>query len=384
MATPVQGAADLAIVRALFAGKPGAWPAFVARVKDDVYTGCRLVCAPDELDAAFKDIFAQLAADNFARLAKFDGRARLSSYLRLELRDLLAQRLVRRFVRDRNAGWPVFEAFFKADIVRIISRYFPPAAGGGYDEDKYHDVVSLLIEDDCRRIRAYDGHGSFGGFVLGIVRNLCVDLLRKELPRRRLPAAIARLPALEQEVFRQLYWADCPPHELAARLAKKSMLSGAPEAVARAVEAVKAALPVTYRADREAEEKRPRLVPLSAVGEGSDDGAELADDRDSPEDHMLVREEDENLEQASAALRAVIAGLAPEIRLYVQLNMSHDPPLPAREIARRMARPVEDIYRMRQLAERVLRRALSENAAVQKWLSVRPSWDDQNHAAKAD
>src|SRR5229473_2612928 len=300
MATPVQGAADLAIVRALFAGKPGAWPAFVALVKDDVYTGCRLVCAPDELDAAFKDIFAQLAADNFARLAKFDGRARLSSYLRLELRDLLAHGLVRRFVRDRNAGWPVFEAFFKADIVRIISRYFPPAAGGGYDEDKYHDVVSLLIEDDCRRIRAYDGHGSFGGFVLGIVRNLCVDLLRKELPRRRLPAAIVRLPALEQEVFRQLYWADCPPHELAARLAKKSMLSGAPEAVARAVEAVKAALPVTYRADREAEEKRPRLVPLSAVGEGSDGGA--------ADGHRRARAGDPPLRAAQHVPRSAPAG----------------------------------------------------------------------------
>src|SRR5260370_7362903 len=109
MATPVQGAADLAIVRALFAGKPGAWPAFVSLVKDDIYTGCRLVCAPDELDAAFKDIFAQLAADNFARLAKFDGRARLSSYLRLELRDLLAHGLVRPSLPDPNPPCPLFE-----------------------------------------------------------------------------------------------------------------------------------------------------------------------------------------------------------------------------------------------------------------------------------
>src|SRR5258708_27073749 len=110
MATPVQGAADLAIVRALFAGKPGAWPAFVSLVKDDIYTGCRLVCAPDELDAAFKDIFAQLAADNFARLAKFDRRARLSSYLRLELRHLLAQRPAARFVRARNPAVPPVDA----------------------------------------------------------------------------------------------------------------------------------------------------------------------------------------------------------------------------------------------------------------------------------
>src|SRR6266540_2961797 len=120
-----QGAADLAVVRALFAGKAGAWEAFVHRIKDDVYTACRLACPADEVDRAFAEIFAQLHADNFARLAKYDGRAKLSSYLRLELRDLLAVQLVRRFARDRNSGWPVFEAFFKADIMRLIARYFP-------------------------------------------------------------------------------------------------------------------------------------------------------------------------------------------------------------------------------------------------------------------
>jgi RNA polymerase primary sigma factor len=369
-APSAQGAADLAVVRALFAGKPGAWDAFVLLIKDDVYTACRLACPADEVDRAFTEILAQLHADNFARLAKYDGRASLSSYLRLELRDLLAQQLVRRFVRDRNAGWHVFEAFFKADIVRLITRYFPSSLGGS-DEDKYQDIVALLIEDDYRRLRAYDGHGSFGGFVLGIVRNLCIDLLRKELPRRRLPAAIKRLPELEQEVFRQIYWSDCPPDELAARLAKKSALSGGPAAVARALESVKAALPPNYRAERETE--RPRLVPLAAGG--SDEGAEIADERDSPEEHMLAREEDESLEQASLALRDVIATLPSEIRLYVQLNMSYDPPLPPREIARRMARPVVEIYRLRQHAERALERALSENAAVKKWLNVRPKGD---------
>lgn len=38
--------------------------------------------------------------------------------------------------------------------------------------------------------------------------------------------------------------------------------------------------------------------------------------------------------------------------------------LPAREIAKLMARPVTEIYRLRQQAERLLRQALSENSAV--------------------
>src|SRR5712671_1261489 len=67
-----QGAADLAVIRALFAGKPGAWAVFIDRVKDDVYTACRLVCAPDEVDQAFV-----LSPAGAARSAGPAGRAAL-------------------------------------------------------------------------------------------------------------------------------------------------------------------------------------------------------------------------------------------------------------------------------------------------------------------
>jgi RNA polymerase primary sigma factor len=365
---PRRGAADLAIVRALLAAKPGGWEAFVRHVQSDIYTACRLVSPPAEADDTFLEILAQLRANNFARLAKFDGRATLASYLRLEVRDLLAQRVTRLFAVDRNRAWQVFEHFFKADILRISARYFRALPGSGeLDEDRYHEIASHLIEDGYRRILAYDGHGSFGGYVLGVVRNLCIDLLRRDLPRRRLPAAVKRLPKLEQEVFRQLYWENCPRDRLPAALAARMGEAVAPDAVARAVSAVMAVLPPGFGAEPE----RPRMVSLSAAAEDAGDAGELVDDRDSPEDDMIAREKETALEEASEALRAAVSALPTDIRLYLQHVMAHEPPLAPRDIARLMARPVGEIYKLRQQAERLLLRALGDDEIIRKWrLSV--------------
>jgi DNA-directed RNA polymerase specialized sigma24 family protein len=181
------------------------------------------------------------------------------------------------------------------------------------------------------------------------------------MPRRRLPAAIQRLPAAEQEVFRQLYWEKCPEQHLGPALRACKVELGT-EAIATAVAAVRAALPRNFSAGDE--DTRPRLVALpGSTGERSGDG-ELPDDRPTPEDAVIASEDEATLEQATGALKAAIARLPQEIRLYLQYVMSGDGQLPARDIAKLMARPVTEIYRLRQQAERLLRQALSENSAV--------------------
>ena len=49
----------------------------------------------------------------------------------------------------------------------------------------YQEVCLKLIEDDFRRIRAYGGRGSFTGYILTVVDRILIDLVRRELPRRR-------------------------------------------------------------------------------------------------------------------------------------------------------------------------------------------------------
>ena len=355
-----QGAADLEMLRAVFAHRPEAWAQFVRQCQGDVYTVCRLAFPDNEAENVFAQVMAQLRADDFALLRAFDGRATISAYLRLVLRDVLSQRVARLLSENPERGWRAFEHFFKRDMLRAIARYFPAAVAGEGRDDIYHDVVSALIEDNYRRILAYDGQGSFGGFVLRVVNNVCIDRLRKDVPRRRLPAAIARLPDAEQEVFRQLYWENCPEHQLGGALRARKLELGA-EAIAAAVAAVKAALPRNFSAG---DEDRPRLVALpGSTDEGGGD-SDLPDAGLTPEEAAIARQDEEALEQATGALKAAVTRLPQEIRLYVQYVMSGNGELPARDIAKLMARPVAEIYRLRQQADRMLRQALSENSAV--------------------
>jgi RNA polymerase primary sigma factor len=352
------GAADLALLRAVFAHEPDAWAAFVRRCQNDVYAACRAAFPDDEAKHVFVDVMAQLRADDFTLLRAFDGRAGISAYLRLVLRDLLSERIARLLSEAPERGWRAFEHFFKRDVLRIIARYFPTAADDG--DDAYHEVAAALIEDGYRRILAYDGQGSFGGFVLRVVSNLCIDLLRRDVPRRRLPAAIQRLPTAEQEVFRQLYWEGCPEHQLAAalRMRRIDLASGA---LGAAVAAVRAALPPNFSAG---DESRPRHVALPGSAGGSIGESELPDERPTPEEAAIARQDEEMLEQATGALRAAVERLPQDIQLYLQHVLSGNGDLPPRDVARLMARPVTEIYRLRQQAERALRQALADNSAV--------------------
>src|SRR5262245_6272050 len=137
------GAADLAMVRALFAHEQGAWAAFVRHCQGDVYGACGAACPDGEAKHVFVEMMAQLRADDFALLRRFDGRAAISSYLRLVLRDLLSERIARLLSENPERGWRAFEHFFKRDMLRIIARYFPTDDGS---DDIYHEVATALIE----------------------------------------------------------------------------------------------------------------------------------------------------------------------------------------------------------------------------------------------
>jgi RNA polymerase primary sigma factor len=356
MVSGLPGAADLELLRALYAHRPGAWEKFARRHQNDIYRPCRLIFPDQDADAIFVQAMDQLRANDFALLRGFDGRAPLSAYLRVVMRDLLSTQVARLLADQPDRGWKAFEYFFKRDIERRIVKQFPDAIESGRQEDLYHEIVWALIENDYRRLKGYKGQGSFGGFVRSTVKNLCIDLLRKEIPRRRLPAAVKRLSGLEQEVFRQLYWERCAPEQLMAALRGKGITVDSLEAAA-AVKSVRAALPGDF-AVKAGDGERPQMVPLP--DHEPDIGTDLADEGLTPEEAVIARQNEIAWQQACLALKTAIAKQPPETRLYLEYVMSKDPPPPPRDIAQLMGRPVTEIYALRQQTERILRQALRD------------------------
>lgn len=196
---PANPRSELSLVSAVLAGDGVAAARFIEYASQTLWSAVtRLEDEGAEGEAAFLHVVAALKADGYGRLKAFDGRARLSTYLVLVARDILAERLARRFTEAPDEAWRRFARFFERDIRRRVSQRFPRAAAASTHDDAYQEICLKLIEGDYRRIRAYGGRGSFIGYVLTTVDRLLIDLIRRDSPRRRLPAAVARLSALDQ------------------------------------------------------------------------------------------------------------------------------------------------------------------------------------------
>jgi RNA polymerase primary sigma factor len=346
-----QFGSDVKLVTAVVGGNTEAAARFVDAASASIWAVViTLEGEGPQAEAAFLDVIACLKADGYARLRAFDGRSRLATYLAVVTRDILAERLARHFVEARGQAWRRFERFFAAEIRRRVQQRFPRDAGTGLREDAYQEICLKLIEDDFRRIRAYSGHGSFIGYVLTVVDHLLIDLIRRIVPRRKLPAAIARLPPLDQAVYAAIAWDDCPPESRRVAMALRGRFESEPDLaeVGQAIARTLAAARLEHAAAC-----RTEMVPLDGLNEDGTAFA-VADPAPSPEQAMLLAEEDAARAALVAAVQEVAAGLPAEERLYLQILFSATEPSPAREIARRMGCPVEDVYRLKQRAQRWL------------------------------
>ena len=304
-----------------------------------------------EAEAAFLDVIVRLKADGYARLRAFDGRSRLATYLALAARDILAERLARRFVEAPGQVWSRFERFFAAEIRRRVQQRFPRDADTGLREDAYQEICLKLIEDNFRRIRAYSGHGSFVGYVLTVVDRLLIDLIRRIVPRRKLPAAIARLPPLDQAVYAVIAWDDCPAEfaaggdglarPLRARAGSRRGRSSDCTYACRGPPRARGRL--SHR-DGAARRSTPRWQRIRRRRSGAKSRGSAAAGRGGCGARGACRC------RAGGGRRATGRGAT----LSAEILFSATEPSPAREIARRMGCPVEDVYRLKQRAQRWL------------------------------
>lgn len=358
---------DQIVVQAVLAGDPAAVERFLRAIADTVWTACRRLTRDDEeAREAYAAVCADLSADGFDRLRSYDGRSRLLTFVALVSRDLLARRLLRLLQEDTQRGWRAFEAFFQADIVRLIQRRLPGAAHEETRRDAYQEICIALIADDHRRLKSYGGSGSFGGFVLHMVDRLLIDFIRSFSARRRAPAAIARLPTLEQEIFRRVHWQGIAADATALTRSLAESVKPPPsvESVAAALAQVQRALPSGYGSAASAP---ARLVSLADAPELADDSPVAGPSIASPEEIAIEHEAVSLQSTAVSLLHDVAVALPAAEQLYIEIALGGAEPLPAREVARLMQRPVEEVYKLKQRVLKHLKEALEDHEAIKKW-----------------
>jgi len=359
---------DKALLAAALRGAAGAAEDLVRALADLVWTACgRVTRGEADTEAAFREVVAGLRANGFSRLKDYDGRARVRVYVALVVRDLLLERAINLLVLDAGRGWPAFEAFFSHDMRRMIERALPGAGNTQNRDDAYQAVCEALLRNDFQRLRAYSGRGSLSGFVLHTIENLVIDFVRTIIPRRRLPAAIHRLSTLDQSVFRLVYWdrLSAEPAILLAHLARAGEAPPTAPEIAQAIARVRHALPAGYFAEPRGD---GQTVGLAAVEDFASAGGSDDFRVPTPEDNLVEGQAAHLLEQALEALKQVLPGLPAAERLYMQLALAG---APAREIARLLCLPVEEVHKLAQRLKRRLREELGDAEVVKKWrLSV--------------
>lgn len=218
---------------------------------------------------------------------------------------------------EADTAWIRFLDDYAPLLRNIVSQY-------ENDETRSSDclefVCAKLSDDRFRRLKAFrpDGPARFKTWLTAVVANLCVDWRRSEYGRIRAPAAIKKLPQIEQLifdcVFRQgMTRQDCL-HVLKARFPKITS-----EQIGD----------TTARLHRMlTSEQRWRLSHTRVqAGEFNDDLQSIASQESGPETLVQSVQERERLETA-------LSRLAPKQRLCLQLRYQQD--LTLAEVARLM------------------------------------------------
>lgn len=104
-----------------------------------------------------------------------------------------------------------------------------------------------------------------------------------------------------------------------------------------------------------------RVLPLAL------EGHDWPSDQPSPEAALLADENERLLSLASNVLREATETLSEVERLYIRVALSGAAPMAARDIARLMRLPVEEIYKLRSRVMARLRTILEKNHAVKRW-----------------
>jgi len=257
-----------------------------------------------------------------------------------------------------GTAWSAFLERHSPLIMQVVHRY---ETDQGRATDCFIHACGALSDHGFRRLRSFrpDGTARFDTWLKAVVANLCVDWRRKQHGRFRLAPAIARLPELEQRVYRCLYVrgmarAECL-HTLQANYANLTEAKLA-EINARLFELL------TRQQRWQLRSRRSATVSLDDGTNPESDEPTLQIEASGPGPDALAE-----MDQDRRRTRAALQRLDPQQRLLLRLRFEQDLTLAA--IARQLGLP--DPFHARRHVDAAL-------AALAKQLEVSDPLPDAN------
>jgi DNA-directed RNA polymerase specialized sigma24 family protein len=285
-------------------------------MQDCIWTSCLVAMGRKDHLAreGFREVWSSLLATSFRKCGPWSGKEPFEIFLTVIVRELLLEWSVRLLRQDSPLATDIFVGVFERVIRKRVARSRAQASDR---DDAFQEVLAQLFANDCDRLKAYRGLGSFEGHVRTVVNRLLIDDLRGDIGRRRVPAAIEKLSFLDQSVFRAIKWDKIPADadRLLAAIGKNHRLASRAD-IEAAIKRVQAA----------ASDYIVRLpIPIDAPTPSGDTtiGDTLpAGDKGNPFVDISDKESEKLLQAAAEALRRMIPTLEDdEDRIHAQLSL---------------------------------------------------------------
>ena len=278
--------------------------------------------------------------------------------------------LVRYVVEAKPKAWDQF-VHRVADAVwtacRLLTRDEPEA------RETFAAVVEGLRADGFRRLRAYDGSSRLETYVALVARDILAERLLRLFQsgtdgwnafERFFGADITRiigrrLPGGEREDLRRDAYQEICIALIADDFRRLKAYRGIGSFTGFVLHMVDRLLIDVIRRTVSGR----KMEAATSLPEWE----EIPCDRPSPELAIQDREDEHLLSKASEVLRHAAENLSATERLYLQIVLGSGETIPARDVARLMCSPVEEIYKLKQRVMSQLRGALEKHPAVKLW-----------------
>ena len=239
----------------------------------------------------------------------------------------------------------------------------------------FSDVMAALTADRFARLAAYSGRGTLDTFVTLTVRDLLAERMLRLLQSDQKQAWRAfehlfeadiqrlirkRLPDSGEDARRDAYQDICVAL-IADEYRRLKAYGGSGSFAGFVLRTVDHLLIDIVRSTFGRRRPHPKSVPADHLDE-------IAVDQDlSPEESLIHADDDNRLAGAIAALTEAMHTLPAAERVYLSIALSGSRTPPAREIARLMQRPVEEIYKLKQRVLTKLREIASADSKIKTW-----------------